>query len=117
MAPESTPGTHLSGLTAYSYQWDPSDGTGDCGLGLDQHALHNTDLAIQILQAPSLLSLRNPPIRPYMRCNGLNWTRRTNMNWLPEGLDKLDKNVALFVVAAGAIVAMYVHASNAINKG
>ena len=39
------------------------------------------------------------------------------MNWLPDGLDKLDKNVALFVVAAGAIVAMYVHASNAINKG
>ena len=39
------------------------------------------------------------------------------MSWLPDGLDKLDKNVALFVVAAGAIVAMYVHASNAITKG
>ena len=29
------------------------------------------------------------------------------MNWLPEGLDKLDKRVAVFLVAAGALVAMY----------
>ncbi len=30
------------------------------------------------------------------------------MNWLPEGLDKLDKRVAVFLVAAGAFVAMYI---------
>ena len=29
------------------------------------------------------------------------------MNWLPEGLDKLDKRVAVFLVSAGALVAMY----------
>ena len=29
------------------------------------------------------------------------------MNWLPEGLDNLDKRVAVFWVAAGALVAMY----------
>ena len=29
------------------------------------------------------------------------------MNWLPAGLDKLDKRVAVFLVAAGALVAMY----------
>ena len=29
------------------------------------------------------------------------------MNWLPEGVDKLDKRVAVFLVAAGALVAMY----------
>ena len=60
MAPESTPGTHLSGLTAYSNQWDPSDGTGDCGLDLDQHALHHTGLAIQILQT-QLVKLEKTP--------------------------------------------------------
>ncbi len=27
------------------------------------------------------------------------------MNWLPAGLDKLDKRVAVFLVAAGAMVA------------
>ena len=29
------------------------------------------------------------------------------MNWLPEGLDKLDKRSALFAVASAALVIMF----------
>ena len=38
------------------------------------------------------------------------------MNWLPEGLDKLDKRVAVFLVAAGALVAMYMNTMDKMDQ-
>ena len=38
------------------------------------------------------------------------------MNWLPESLDKLDKRVAVFLVAAGAMVAMYMNTMDKMDQ-
>jgi hypothetical protein len=38
------------------------------------------------------------------------------MNWLPAGLDKLDKRVAVFLVAAGALVAMYMNTMDKMDQ-
>jgi hypothetical protein len=51
--------------------------------------------------------LRNTHPIPLLRCNGKHQTRSMNMNWLPEGLDKLDKRAALFTVASAALVFMF----------